>query len=126
MNKLIAFLLALACLLCLAGCGKGRAHQIEFTVPAGGTEDFLISREEICATGKKITIASDQDAEVILIPVSDAITPGYVATRVAPGSPAEFDAAGDAWFKIGLRTPNNTGKAKAVSIAVQGVELRTP
>lgn len=127
MKKLTAFVLALICVLGFAGCGKSNTYQIAFTVPAGGTEEFLISDEEISATGKKITVSSNQelgDASVILIPVIDTITPGYVETYITPGGPAEFDAVGGEWFKIGLRVRNETDTDKTVCVTVSGVEIR--
>lgn len=127
MKKLIAFALLLVCVLCLVGCGKSDTYKISFTVPAGSTEEFVFSDETISATGKKITISSNQelgDAEVILLPVNETVTPGYVATYVTPGWPAEFDAVGDEWFKVGLRMRNETNTDKTVYVTVQGVEIR--
>ena len=127
MKKLIAFIFALACVLGFVGCGKADTYKIEFTVPAGSIEEFVFSDEEIAATGKKITISSNQelgDAEVILLPVKETVTPGYVATYVTPGRPAAFDAAGDEWFKIGLRVRNETNTDKTVYVTVSGVEVR--
>ena len=127
MKKSIAFILVLTCVFGFVGCGKSDTYQIEFTVPAGSVEEFVFSDEEIAATSKKITISSNQelgDAEVILLPVKDTVTPGYVATQIAPGSPAEFDAAGKEWFKIGLRVRNESSTDKIVSVTVSGVEIR--
>ncbi len=127
MKKRIAFVLALVCVLGLVGCGKSDTYKISFTVPAGSTEEFIYSDEEISATGKKITISSNQelgDAGVILLPVNETITPGYVATYVTPGWPAEFDAEEGEWFKIGLRVRNETNTDKTVYITVSGVEVR--
>ena len=127
MKKLTAFLFALLCVLVFAGCEKSNTYRIEFTVPAGSTEEFLISDEEVTATGKEITISSNRelgDASVILIPVNETVTPGYVATYITPGLPATFDADGGEWFKIGLHVRNETGGDKTVYVTVSGVEIR--
>ena len=127
MKKSIAFILVLACVFGFVGCGKADTYKIEFTVPAGNIEEFFFSDEEIAATGKKITISSNQelgDAEVILLPVKDTVTPGYVATYVTPGRPAAFDAEGDEWFRIGLRVRNEASTDKTVYVTVSGVEVR--
>ena len=127
MKKLMALILALTCFLGFAGCEKDNTYKIEFTVPAENTEEFVLSDEEISATGKKITISSNQelgDAEVILIPVKETVTPGYVVTYVTPKRPAEFDAVGGEWFKIGLRVRTETNAGKTVSVTVSGVEVR--
>lgn len=127
MKKLLVFLSALACILALAGCGMGGTYKIAFTVPAGSMEEFILSEEEISATGNKIRISSNGelgDAEVLLFPVKDTVTAGYIATYVTPGAPAEFDAERGVWFKIGLRVRNETDKDKTVYVTVRGVEVR--
>lgn len=127
MKKLIAFVLTWVCVLALAGCGKNDTYKVGITVPAGSTEAFVYSDEEILATGKKIIIHCGEglgDTEVILQPVNEMITPGYVATYLTPGVPVEFDAAKGEWFKIGISMQNDTDTDKTVYVEVEGVEVR--
>ena len=127
MKKLIALILALACVLALAGCGKNDTYKIRITVPAGSTEAFVYSDEEISATGNKITIFSGEglgDTEVILHPVNEMITPGYVATYLTHGMAVEFDAVKGEWFKIGVSMQNDTDTDITVYVEVEGVEVR--
>ena len=127
MKKLIAFVLALVFVLALTGCGKNDTYKVRITVPAGSAEAFIYSDEEISATGKKIIIYSGEglgDTEVILQPVNELITPGYVATYLTPGIPVEFDAEKGEWFKIGISMQNDTDTDKTVYVEVEGVEVR--
>ena len=127
MKKWMVLFLMCICMLGFAGCGKGNSYEIQFTVPAGSTGEFIFSEEEISATGRKITISSNQelgDAQVILAPVNDFITPGYVATYVTPGMPASFDASKGEWFKVGLAVKNASDAEKIVYVTVSGVEIR--
>ena len=127
MKKLIALVLALVCVLALAGCGKNDIYKIRITVPAGSTEAFVYSDEEISATGKKITISSGEglgDTEVILSPVNENVETGYVATYLTSGMPVEFDAVQGEWFKIGISMQNDTDTDKIVYVEVEGVEVR--
>lgn len=127
MKKLIALVLVLVCVLALAGCGKDDTYKVRITVPAGSTEAFVYSDEEISATGKKITISSGEglgDTEVILSPVNENVETGYVATYLTPGMPVEFDAVKGEWFKIGVSMQNNTDTDKIVHVEVEGVEVR--
>ena len=127
MKKLIALVLALVCVLALAGCGQNDTYKIRITVPAGSTEAFVYSDEEISATGKKITISSGEglgDTEVLLSPVNENVEAGYVATYLTPGMPAEFDAVQGEWFKIGVSVQNDTDTDKTVYVEVEGVEVR--
>lgn len=55
MRKYIALVLTLVCVLALVGCEKNDTYKIRITIPAGSTEAFVYSDEEISATGKKIT-----------------------------------------------------------------------
>ena len=127
MKRWIAMICVIISVLALAGCGKNETYKIRITVPAGSTEDFVYSDEEISATGKKITISSGEglsDTMVILHPVNDWITPGYVATYLTPGMPVTFDASKGEWFKIGVSVQNNTDTDQMVYVEVKGVEVR--
>lgn len=77
MRKYIALVLTLVCVLALVGCEKNDTYKIRITIPAGSTEAFVYSDEEISATGKKITISSGEglgDTEVVLSPVNEIYT----------------------------------------------------
>ncbi len=127
MKKLIALILTLVCVLALSGCGKNDTYKIRITVPAGSTEPFAYSDEEISATGNKITIYSGEglgDTEVILQPVNEMTETGYAATYITPGMPVEFDAVKDEWFKVGVSVQNSTDKDMDVYVEVEGVNVR--
>ena len=129
MKKLIALVLALVCVSGFVGCVKNDTHQISITIPAGSTEAFVYSDEEVSATGKKITISCGEglgDTEVLLSPVSENVETGYVATYLTPGVPVEFDAVAvqGEWFKIGVSMQNDTDTDKIVYVEVDGVEMR--
>ena len=127
MKKIITLLLSLVCVLGLAGCGNNETYKIKITVPAGSTEAFVYSDEEISATGNKITIRSGDglsDTEVMLSPVNENVETGYVATYLTPGMPVEFDGVKGEWFKIGISMQNDTDTDKTVYVEVEGVEVR--
>ena len=111
----------------LVGCEKNDTYKIRITIPAGSTEAFVYSDEEISATGKKITISSGEglgDTEVVLSPVNEMVETGYVATYLTPGLPVEFDAITGEWFKIGVSMQNDTDTDITVYVEVEGVEVR--
>ena len=127
MKKLITLVLVLLSVLSLLGCEKNGTYKVRITVPAGSTETFVYSDEEILATGKKITISSGEglgDTEVILLPVNENVETGYVAEYLTPGMPVEFDAVQGEWFKIGVSMQNDTDTDKFVYVEVEGVEVR--
>ena len=108
-------------------CEKNDTYKIRITIPAGSTEAFVYSDEEISATGKKITISSGEglgDTEVVLSPVNEMVETGYVATYLTPGLPVEFDAITGEWFKIGVSMQNDTDTDITVYVEVEGVEVR--
>ena len=109
------------------GCGKNETYKVRITVPAGSTETFVYSDEEILATGEKITISSGDglgDTEVILCPINENVETGYVAEYLTPGMSVEFDAVKGEWFKIGISMQNNTDTDLTVYVEVEGVEVR--
>ncbi len=127
MKKMIALTLALVFVLCLPGCGKNTSCKLRITIPAGSQEPFVFSDEEICPTGKQITISSGEgmgDTEVILKTVNELLTPGYVATHLTPGMPVEFDTEKGEWLKVGISMQNPTDTDIIAYIEVEGAEVR--
>ncbi|MBQ8664082.1 MAG: hypothetical protein IJ471_09535, partial [Eubacterium sp.] len=128
MKKYISVLLSMFCILSLVACGKKDTYEIEILIPAGSTEEFVYSDEEICPTGNKITISAGAgiaDTEVILKPVNETLETGYVAEYLTQGMPVELDAVKGEWFKIGVAMQNDSDKGPiAVSVEVEGVEVR--
>lgn len=130
MKKYLKICFISLCVLMLAACGKKEKYTIEILVPAGSTEDFVYSDEEINPIGSKIKIwagAGLNDTEVILKPVSENIETGYVAEYLTHGVPVEFDVDNkkDQWFKIGVSVQNDSDRGPiAVSVEVEGVEVR--
>ena len=64
------------------------------------------------------------DTTVILHPVNEFTTAGYVATYITPGLPVEFDAQLGEWFKIGVSAQNPTDTDRTFTVIVEGVEVR--
>ena len=130
MKKYLKICLMALCVLMLAACGKEEKYNIEILVPAGSTEAFVYSDEEINPIGNKVKIwagAGLSDTEVILKPVTENIETGYVAEYLTHGAPVEFDVDNekDQWFKIGVSVQNDSDRGPiAVSVEVEGVEVR--
>ena len=127
MKKMMALVLVLVCVLALASCGKNDTYQIRITVPAGSTEAFVYSDEEISPTGDKIIISSGAglgDTEVILKTIQVKEKTEYTSTYLTPGMPVEMEVEKGAWFKIGVSMQNNTDTDQIVYVEVEGVEVR--
>ena len=132
MKRIIVFLLIVAFVISFVGCNNNEnKHTIEIIIPAGSTEAFVYSTDEICPIGNKITVSAGAgliDTEVMLMPVNDNITTGYAATYLTQGMPVEFDTenVNDEWFKIGVSVQNDSERGPiAVEVEVEGVEVRT-
>ena len=125
---IILIIIAVIMMLSLAGCNKKDKYEIEILVPAGSTEAFVYSEEEIMATGSQITIyagAGLGDTEVILKAVDENVETGYVAEYLTHGMPVKLDAVKDEWFKVGVAVQNDSDRGPiAVSVEVEGVEVR--
>jgi len=127
MKKLIALCLAFVFILTLASCGKNDTYKIRITVPAGSTEDFVYSDEEISPIGDKITISCGEglgDTEVVLKTIEVKEKTAYSPTYLTSGMPVEMDVEEGAWFKIGVSMQNDTDTDKVVYVEVEGVEVR--
>ena len=129
MKKYIRIILSIVVILMFVGCGKKEKHEIEILIPAGSTETFVYSDEEICPTGNKITIWSGaglSDTEVILKPVEVKQENAYEPTYLTHGMPVKMDVEKGGWFKIGVSVQNDSDRGPiAVSVEVEGVEVRS-
>ena len=127
MKKLITLVLAVVCVFSLVGCGKNDTYKIRITVPAGSTEAFVYSDEEMSPTGDIITISSGEglgDTEVVLKPIEVKEENAYEPTYLTPGMPVEMDVEKGAWFKVGVNMQNPTDTDRVVYVEVKGVEVR--
>lgn len=93
MKKYITILLSLICILSLTACGKNDTYEISFTVPAGSTDAFVYSDEEISPIGNQITISSGaglSDTLVELEPIEAKEENAYdEPTYLTPGMPVK-------------------------------------
>lgn len=131
MKKYITILLSLIYILSLTACGSNDTHEIEIIVPAGSSEAFVYSEEEISPTGNQITISSGtglSDTLVELEPVEVTEENAYdEPAYLTPGMPVKMDVEKGAWFKIGVDAGHNESEVdKVVSVKVKGVKVRTP
>ena len=122
-------MLSIIAIFTLFGCGKKEKREIEILIPAGSTEAFVYSDEEIRPTGNKITIwsvAGLSDTEVILKPVEVKQENSYEPIYLTHGMPVKMDVEKGGWFKIGVSVQNDSDRGPiAVSVEVEGVEVRS-
>ena len=128
MKKVTTLILSLVFVLGLTGCGKNNSYKIRITVPAGSTEMYVYSDEEISPTGNKITISSGEglgDTEVVLKPIEVKEENAYdEPAYLTPGMPVKMDVEKGAWFKVGISMQNETDTDITVYVEVEGVEVR--
>ena len=126
MKKLMALTLMIVCAMGLISCKKEETHSIRITVPAGSTEEFVFSDEEISPINNEITISAGDgpgDTAVVLEPVEAKEENVYEPTYLTPGMPVEMEAEKGAWFKIGISLRNDSDTDKVVYVEVKGVEV---
>lgn len=122
MKKHISILVVSICILLLTACGKKDDYEIKITIPAGSTEAFAYSDEEISPIGNKITISSGEglsDTLVVLKPVEVKEENAYEPTYLTPGMPVKMDVEKEAWFKVGVALQNPSDKDMVVSVHVE-------
>ncbi len=128
MKKYLAMVFVCICAFFLAACGKQETYEIEILIPAGSTEAFVYSDEEICPTGDTITISAGAgiaSTEAILKPVNEELEMEYTAEPLTQKQSVKLDAVKGEWFKIGVAMQNDSEKGPiAVSVKVEGVDVR--
>ena len=120
-----------AVLVILAVCfltNPTREYQIRITIPAGSTEAFCYSDEEISPKGNTLTFYAGEglgDTEIALLPVEVREENAYdEPAYITPGMPVKMDVEKGAWFKIGVNVQNTTDESKDVYVSVKNVEVR--
>ena len=127
MKKLIALVLALACVLGLAGCSAQNEYAIRVVVPAGSQGEFVYSDEEISPRKSRLEIKSidmSEDAEFVLKPVDETQENAYECTNFPKGEPMLIDGEKGAWYKIGVAMENPTDEDIVVVFHVVNVKVR--
>lgn len=127
MKKLMVFLLSMICVLGFAGCRKKDIFDIKIYVPAGSTEEFVFSHEEISPKGKTIKISCGEglgDTSVVLKPVDTNAENVSEPTYLTPGMPVEMEVEKGAWFQVGISVQNDTDEEQVYSVKVEDVEVR--
>lgn len=127
MKKVAAWLLAVACILCLSGCGGEDRYTVEILIPAGSTEAFVYSQEEISPRKNTFTVkagAGYADTEILLKTVEVREKTAYEPVHLTHAAPVTLRAEKGGWFKIGVAIQNPAEVPIAVSLIVEGVNIR--
>lgn len=120
-----------AVLVILAVCfltNPTKEYKIRITIPAGSTEPFCYSDEEISPKGNTLTFYAGEglgDTEITLLPVEVREENAYdEPAYITPGMPVKMDVEKGAWFKIGVNVQNTTDESMDVYVSVKNVEVR--
>ncbi|MBR3949848.1 MAG: hypothetical protein IKJ84_04155 [Oscillospiraceae bacterium] len=127
MKRVTALLLILACALCLTGCGGEDRCTIEIIIPPGSTEAFVYSQEEISPRKNTFTVkagAGYAQTQVLLKTVEVREKNAYEPVPLTQGTPVKLRAEKGGWFKIGVAIQNPAEVPIAVSLIVEGVNIR--
>ena len=127
MKKLMALVLALACVLVLAGCSAQKEYAIRVVVPAGSHGEFIYSDEEISSHKSRLEIKSidiPEDAEFVLKPADTTQENTYQCTDFPKGEPMLIDVEEGAWYKIGIAVENTTDEDVIVVFHVVNAKVR--
>ena len=127
MKKLIAFILALVCVIGLAGCSAQKEYAIRVVVPAGSYGEFVYSDEEISPRKSQLEIKSidmSEDAEFVLKPVDETKENAYEGTNFPKGEPMLINGEKGVWYKIGIAMENPTDEDIVVVFHVVNVKVR--
>ena len=127
MKKFIVFLMALACVFSVVGCGAKKDYNIRITVPAGSQGEFIYSDEEISPLKKQLTISSidlSEDAGFVLKSIVEVEENAYECTDFPKGEPMIIDVKKGAWYTIGIAMQNPTDEDITVCFNVKNVKVR--
>lgn len=127
MKKLIALVLALVCVLGLAGCSAQKEYVIRVVVPAGNQGEFVYSEEEISPRNSQLDIKSidmSENAEFVLKRVDETQENAYECTNFPKGQPMLIEVEKGTWYKIGIAMENPTDEDIVVVFHVENAKVR--
>ena len=127
MKKLIALLLALVCVLGLAGCTMQSEYAIRIVVPAGNQGEFIYSDEEMSPRRGQLEIKSidmPEDAEFVLKTTNRTQKIAYECTNFPKGQPMLIEVEKGTWYKIGIAMENPTDEDIVVVFHVENAKVR--
>lgn len=127
MKSLIAFILTLVCVLGLVGCSAQKEYAVRIVVPAGNQGEFVYSEEEISPRKSQLDIKSidmSEDAEFVLMPVSETQENVYECTNFPKGESMLIDVEKGAWYKIGIAMENPTDEDIVVVFHIVNAKVR--
>ena len=110
-------------ILLLSGCAND-SYEINITIPAGSSAEYVWSDQEICPQGKTVTILAGEN-----IPDTELVLMGQTATQptyLTHGMPVELEVERGQWYAIGLAIQNPGQEDLTVTLTAQGVEVRIP
>ncbi len=128
MKQILSLALTLIIALAFTGCSSDYQDiAIKIHIPAGSTEQFVYSDEEISTNSNTLTIAADADfvdTEIILKPIEVTEENAYEPIILTSEAPVEIDIEKGAWFKVGVAIQNETDEDMIVNINVSNIIVR--
>ncbi len=123
---IVIFILILV--LSLIGCNKKQTKfSIKIVIPAGSTEEYVYSHEEISPLKDTITISSGEglgDTSIVLKTIDVKEKNAYEPIYLTPGMPIKMDVEKGGWFKVGINMQNPTNEDIIVYVDIQDIEVR--
>lgn len=126
MKKAVIVLLTIAMMVAVTGCGQ-KEYAVKIVIPAGNTEQFVYSDEEISPKHDKLKISAGDglgDTEVVLKLTEGQEENAYEPTYLTSGTSVEIDVEKGAWFQVGVSVQNASDTDKQVYVLVQDVDIR--
>lgn len=124
MKKIFAFILVIISLLLLASCGNKEGNIFHFSIPAGTSETFVFSNQEISPTGSKITLSTDTEVVIKFSQVREENAYEMITEPLVQGTPVEIPLEKDTWYKIGVTIESPLDVDTVVNIEVSGIKVR--
>lgn len=107
---------------------KPSTHTIEIIIPAGSTEAFVYSDEEISSQKDTLTISTKAriaTMEVILKSIEGEKENVYESATLKQEEHVKMDVEKGAWFKIGVAVQNPSERDIVIAIEAENVEVRS-
>ena len=126
MKKFIVLMILIISISTIGCSNNSSSIDIEICIPAGSQEEYVFSSEIISPKSDILTISTDEtfvESDIILKTIKVTEENAYEPKSITSSENVEIEVEKDAWFRIGISTPNNTEDDILLHITVEDVVI---
>ena len=127
MKKMMIVVVVMIVMMMIVACDKQEVNEVKVTIPAGSTEAYVYSEQQICPTKDHIKVATGEglsDTQVIFETVEVNDKKITEPTSLSVGTAEKIEVEQGKWLKVGVAMRNPSNEDRIVSVKMENVEVK--